>query len=165
MSKTAKKKSDDRIIAQNRKARHDYAIEECFEAGLVLEGWEIKSLREGKAQLVDSYVKIFQGKAPDKEAWLLGCQMTPLKTASTHTTHDPLRIRKLLLKRKQLDRLIGAVERQGYTLIALDLHWNDRNKVKLGVALCRGKKQHDKRATEKEKDVKREMARAFKKSH
>ena len=155
--KTKKEQFKEKIIALNRKARHDYTIEETFEAGLMLQGWEIKSLREGKAQLVDSYVKIFHN-----EAWLIGSHITPLNTASTHITPDPTRTRKLLLHRKQLDTLIGAVERKGFTLIALDLHWNDRNKVKLGMALCRGKKQHDKRAVEKDRESKRELARVIK---
>jgi SsrA-binding protein len=143
-------------IAQNKKARFDYFIEEQLEAGLALEGWEVKSLRAGKAQLVDSYVILRNG-----EAWLLGCHVTPLITASTHVHPDPTRTRKLLLNRREIDRLTGLVERKGYTLIALELYWS-KGRAKLAVGLAKGKKQHDKRAAEKDRDWERDRARILK---
>ena len=155
MSKAEKKKAPARI-AENRKARHEYAIEDTFEAGLSLEGWEVKSLREGKAQLTESYVHLRDG-----EAWLLGAHFTPLKTVSTHITPDPTRTRKLLLHRHELDRLVGAVERKGYALVPLNLHWS-KGRVKLDVGLAKGKKQHDKRATQKDRDWKRHQSRILK---
>lgn len=155
MNKSTKKKAPARI-AENRKARHDYFIEDTFEAGLVLEGWEVKSLRAGRAQLTETYVHVKHG-----EAWLIGAHIAPLVSASTHVTANPTRTRKLLLHRKELDRLVGAVERKGYTLIALNLHWS-KGKVKLDVGLAKGKKQHDKRATEKARDWERQKARILK---
>lgn len=143
-------------IAVNKKARHDYFIEERLEAGLVLEGWEVKSLRAGKAQLVDSYVIIKEG-----EAWLLGALITPLQTASTHIKPDPTRTRKLLLNRHELDRLIGAVERKGYTLAALSLYWK-KGRAKVEIGLAKGKQAHDKRAVQKERDWRREKQRILK---
>jgi len=143
-------------IILNKKARHDYFIEERFEAGLALEGWEVKSLRAGRVQLVDSYVII-----KDNEAWLIGALITPLPTASTHIQPDPTRTRKLLLHRRELDRLIGAVERKGYTLVALALYWK-KGKAKAEVGLAKGKHTFDKRATEKERDWKREQQRLLK---
>ena len=143
-------------IAQNKKARFDYFIEERLEAGLVLEGWEVKSMRAAKAQLVDSYVILRGG-----EAWLLGAHLTPLNTASTHIDADPKRIRKLLLNRREIDRLTGLVERKGYTLVALELYWS-KNRAKVAVGLAKGKKQHDKRATEKDRDWQRDKARVLK---
>lgn len=140
-------------IALNKKARHDFHIEERFEAGLALEGWEVKSLRAGKTQLVDSYVIIKDG-----EAWLLGCLITPLLAASTHIHPDPTRTRKLLLHREELNKLIGAVERKGYTLIPLAMYWK-QGRAKLEIGLAKGKKEHDKRATEKERDWQREKQR------
>ncbi|MBI5460719.1 MAG: SsrA-binding protein SmpB [Gammaproteobacteria bacterium] len=140
-------------IALNKKARHDYSIEERFEAGLALEGWEVKSLRAGKTQLVDSYVIIKNG-----EAWLLGCLITPLLAASTHIHPEQTRTRKLLLHREELNKLIGAVERKGYTLIPLAMYWK-RGRAKLEIGLAKGKKEHDKRATEKERDWQREKQR------
>ena len=140
-------------IAQNRKARFDYFIEERFEAGLELQGWEVKSLRAGKAQLTESYVIVRDG-----QAWLLGAHVTPLPTASTHISPDPTRTRRLLMHRKELDRLIGLVERKGYTLVPLELYWS-RGRAKLAVGLARGKKQHDKRAAEKDRDWQRDKAR------
>ena len=140
-------------IALNKKARHDYFIEERFEAGLALQGWEVKSLREGRVQLAESYILIKNG-----EAWLLGSHITPLVTASTHIQPDPTRTRKLLLHRRELDKLIGAVERKGYTLVPLALYWK-KGRVKLEVALARGKQSHDKRATEKARDWEREKSR------
>jgi len=153
-TKTRKKPST--VIALNKKARHDYFIEETLEAGLSLEGWEVKSLRAGKGQITETYVQL-----RDNEAWLFGAQITPLLTASTHIKPDPTRTRKLLLHRGELDRLIGAVERKGYTLVALDLHWS-KGKVKVNIGLAKGKKQHDKRATQKERDWQRQKGRILK---
>ena len=133
-------------IALNRKARYDYALEQNFEAGMVLEGWEVKSLRAGRGQLADSYVIIKHG-----EAWLLGSHITPLLSASTHIHTDPMRSRKLLLHSMELRRLIGATEQKGYTLVPLKLHWH-RNRVKCEIALAKGKKEYDKRATIKERE-------------
>lgn len=158
MSKANQKSGADRAIALNKKARHDYFIEEVLEAGVALEGWEVKSLRAGKAQVTESYVHLRNG-----EAWLLGAHITPLKTASTHVRADPTRTRKLLLHRNELDRLVGAVERKGYTLVALNLHWT-RGRAKLDVGLAKGKKQHDKRATEKTRDWQRQKSRILKSS-
>ncbi len=143
-------------IAENRKARFDYFIEDRLEAGIALQGWEVKSVRAGKAQLVDSYVIIRDG-----EAWLLGSHVAPLNTVSTHVTADPKRLRKLLLNRREIDRLTGLVERKGYTLLALELYWS-KNHVKVAVGLAKGKKQHDKRDTEKDRDWQRDKARALK---
>ncbi len=146
-------------IAVNKKAKHDYFIEDRFEAGLALEGWEVKSLRDGRAQLTEAYVHIRDG-----EGWLFGAHISPLNTVSTHITADPRRTRKLLLHRVELDRLIGAVERKGYTLVPLNLHWT-RGRVKLEVGLAKGKKQHDKRASEKDRDWQRQKARILKSSN
>jgi SsrA-binding protein len=143
-------------IAVNKKARFDYFIEETFQAGLELQGWEVKSLRAGKAQLTESYV-IFR----DNEAWLLGSHVAPLITASTHVNPDPTRTRKLLMNRIELDRLLGLVERKGYALVALDMHWS-RGRAKLAIGLAKGKKQHDKRATEKDRDWQRDKGRLLK---
>jgi SsrA-binding protein len=146
-------------IALNRKVRHDYFIEERLEAGIALEGWEVKSLRAGKAQIRDAYVLLKNG-----EAFLFGALITPLPTASTHIQPDPQRTRKLLLHRRELDRLIGAVERKGYALVTTAMYWKySRAKVEIGLA--KGKKQHDKRADEKERDWKRESGRILKKSY
>jgi SsrA-binding protein len=144
------------VIAKNRKARFDYFIEDRFEAGLALEGWEVKSLREGKAQLTESYVRILNG-----EGVLLGARITPLASASTHVQADPTRTRKLLLHRKEIDRLTGLVERQGMTLVPLELYWKN-GRAKLAVGLAKGKKQHDKRADTKERDWQRDKARLMK---
>jgi len=143
-------------IAQNKKARFDYFIEDRLEAGVALQGWEVKSMRAGKAQLTDSFV-IFR----DGEAWLLGSHVTPLNTVSTHVVAEPKRTRKLLMNRREIDRLIGLVERKGYTLIALELYWS-KNRVKVAVGLAKGKKQHDKRSTEKDRDWQRDKSRALK---
>ena len=145
-----------RTIAQNKKATHDFFIEQRLEAGLVLQGWEVKSLRAGRIQLVDSYVFIKGG-----EAWLIGTQIPPLLSASTHVQPDPTRTRKLLLQRKELNKLIGLVQRDGYTLVPLSLYWQ-RGNVKLEIGLAKGKKQHDKRATEKERDWQRDKQRLLK---
>jgi SsrA-binding protein len=149
-------KKQNSTIALHKKALYEYQIEERFEAGLVLEGWEVKSLRAGKAQLVDSYVLLKNG-----EAWLIGTHISPLNTTSTHVKAVPDRTRKLLMKRQELNKLIGYVERQGYTLIPLDLHWY-KNRVKVNIALAKGKKQHDKRASERDKDWARDKARLMK---
>ena len=152
---TKKKESGPASIAQNKKARFDYFIEDRIEAGLALQGWEVKSMRAGKAQLTDSFV-IFR----DGEAYLLGSHVSPLNTVSTHVIAEPKRTRKLLMNRREIDRLIGLVERKGYTLIALELYWS-KNKVKVNVGLARGKKQHDKRDTEKDRDWQRDKSRAL----
>jgi SsrA-binding protein len=154
-SKKSKKPAGD-VIAVNRRARHDYFIEESLEAGLVLEGWEVKSLRAGNAQLQEGYVTVRNG-----EAWLIGAHFPPLKTVSTHVKPDPTRSRKLLLHRQELDRLVGAVERKGYALVPLDLHWH-KGRAKLAIGLAKGKKQHDKRAADKDRDWQRQKARILK---
>ncbi len=156
MNKAGKNSQERPLIARNKRARHEFAIEETFEAGLALEGWEVKSLRAGRAQLTEAYVHLKDG-----EAWLLGAHITPLITASTHVQADPTRTRKLLLHRHELDRLVGAVERKGYTLVPLNLHWS-KGRVKLEVGLAKGKKRHDKRADQKERDWKRQQARILK---
>ena len=148
---TKKPESRESSIAQNKKGRFDYFIEDRLEAGLVLHGWEVKSMRAGKAQITDSFVILREG-----EAWLLGSHVTPLGTVSTHVTPDPKRIRKLLLNRREIDRLTGLVERKGYTLVALELYWS-KNRIKVAVGLAKGKKQHDKRQAEKERDRQREQ--------
>ena len=152
------KKDTERLIAENRKARYDFFIEERLEAGLVLEGWEVKSMRAGKAQIAEGYVYLKNG-----EAFLFGALVAPLNTTSTHVTADPKRTRKLLLSKAELNRLIGSVERKGYTLVPLDLHWKD-GRAKLEIGLAKGKKQHDKRATEKERDWSRDKARILRRS-
>lgn len=156
MSPPKKKAPESSTIARNKKARHEFTIEETFETGLALEGWEVKSLREGRAQLTESYVHLKDG-----EAWLLGAHITPLITASTHVHADPTRTRKLLMHRHELDRLVGAVERKGYTLVPLNLHWS-KGRAKLDIGLAKGKKKHDKRADQKERDWKRQQARILK---
>jgi SsrA-binding protein len=140
-------------IALNRKARHDYFIEDRLEAGLALQGWEVKSIRDGRAQLNESYILIKNG-----EAWLFGVHITPLTSASSHIKADPTRTRKLLLHRRELDKLIGAVERKGYTLVPLAMYWKN-GRAKLEVALARGKQSHDKRTSEKARDWEREKGR------
>jgi len=147
-----------RTIAENRKARHDYFIEEQLEAGLALQGWEVKSLREGRANLTEGYAVLRSG-----EAWLIGANIAPLLSASTHVIPDPVRSRKLLLSRRELDRLTGAVERQGYTLVPLALYWKN-GRAKLALGLAKGKKQHDKRAASRERDWERERQRLMKKT-
>ena len=143
----------ERLIAENRKARFEYFIEERFEAGLVLQGWEVKAMRAGRAQLAEAYVFL-----RNEEAFLTGAHITPLKTTSTHIIADPVRTRKLLLNKSEISRLIGSVERKGYTMVPLDLHWKG-GRAKLEVGLAKGKKQHDKRATEKDRDWQRDKAR------
>ncbi|WP_286785338.1 MULTISPECIES: SsrA-binding protein SmpB [Pseudomonas] len=149
------KKTSPGSIAQNKKALHDFFIEQRFEAGLALAGWEVKSLRAGKAQLVDSYVLLKDG-----EAWLMGCHITPLTTASTHVIADPTRTRKLLLHKRELGKLFGAVQQKGYACVALSLHWK-KHLIKCDIALAKGKKEFDKRHTEKERDADREVQRAM----
>jgi SsrA-binding protein len=156
MSKKNSKNPAGNVIAVNRRARHDYFIEDTFEAGLVLEGWEAKSLRAGSAQLTEAYVHV-----KNSEAWLVGAHFAPLKTVSTHITADPTRPRKLLMHRLELDRLIGKVERKGNTLVPLDLHWS-KGLAKLTIGLAKGKKQHDKRASKKDADWARQKARILK---
>ena len=140
-------------IAQNKKAFHDYFIEEKYEAGIVLEGWEVKAIREGKVQLKEAYVIIQRG-----EIYIIGCHITPLGSASTHVRRDATRSRKLLLHNEQIAKLIGQVERAGYTLVPIDMHYT-RGRVKVEIGLAKGKKQYDKRETEKERDWVREKAR------
>ena len=153
-----KPKKSDNTIAVNRVARHDYFIDDEIETGMALEGWEVKSLREGNLQLKESYVMIKNG-----ELWLIGAHISPLQSASSHVKPDPTRTRKLLAHRGEIDRLLGMVERRGYTLIALTAYWS-RGKAKLKVGLARGKKSHDKRASVKQRDWKRDQARLLKSS-
>ena len=143
-------------IADNRRALHEYFIDQRYEAGVALQGWEVKALRAGRLQLQEAYVLLKDG-----EAWLFGAHVAPLLTASTHVLPDPTRSRKLLLHRRQIDAMIGAVERKGYTLIPLAAYWV-AGKAKIEVGLARGKKQHDKRADERDKDWQREKARVMK---
>jgi len=159
MAKKAKKKdkaNSGSTIALNKRARHDYILEDRFEAGLVLEGWEVKSLRAGKIQIVESYILL-----KDNEAWLFGCLITPLPTASTHIHPDPTRTRKLLLHRDEIDRMIGAVERKGYSLVPTAMYWR-KGRAKLEIALAKGKKAHDKRSDIKDRDWKRDKQRILK---
>jgi SsrA-binding protein len=149
------KKQSPGTIALNKKALHDYFIEQKFEAGLVLAGWEVKSMRAGKAQLVDSYVLLKDG-----EAWLMGAHITPLTSASTHVIADPTRTRKLLLNKRELGKLFGAVQQKGYDCVALSLYWK-KHMIKCEIALGNGKKEYDKRHTEKERDSYREIQRAM----
>ena len=140
-------------IAENKKAFHDYFIEERIEAGIALEGWEVKAIRAGRAQIKEAYVVLKGG-----EVFLIGAHMSPLTTASTHVKTDPVRTRKLLLHRKEIAKLIGKVERAGYALVPLDLHYK-KGRIKLEIGLAKGKKQYDKREAEKNKDWNREKAR------
>lgn len=149
-------KSADSSIVYNRKANFEYYLEDQYEAGLVLEGWEVKSLRAGKINITDSHIIIKYG-----EAFLLGAQIQPLPTASTHIIADPTRTRKLLLNRKELNSLIGSVERQGYTIIPLSLYWK-KNRIKIKIALAKGKKEHDKRDTIKDREWQRDRSRILK---
>jgi SsrA-binding protein len=141
------------VIAENRRARFDYFIEERYEAGLVLEGWEVKALRAGKAQITEAYVFLRNG-----EVFLTGAHLSPLKTTSTHVIAEPTRTRKLLLNKREIEHLVGAVERKGYTIVPLELYWQ-RGKAKLRIGLAKGKQAHDKRATEKDRDWARDKAR------
>jgi len=155
-TKKDKKGNPSSTIALNKKSRHDYHLEDRFEAGLVLEGWEVKSLRAGRVQIKDSYIIL-----KNSEAWLLGAHISPLQTASTHINPDPLRNRKLLLNRHELNRLIGAVERKGYALIPTAMYWH-RGRAKLEIALAKGKQAHDKRASTKDRDWQRDKQRIIK---
>ena len=145
-------------IAENKKARHEYFIERQYEAGLALEGWEVKSLRAGRANMTESYAILKDG-----EAWLIGAHISPLPSASTHVHPDPIRSRKLLLQRRELDQLVGAVERKGYTLVPLALFWQ-RGRTKLRLGLAKGKKRHDKRAADRDRDWQRQKSRILKKN-
>lgn len=145
-----------KTIALNRKAHHDYSFERRFEAGIVLQGWELKSLRAGKAQIAESYVLIKKA-----EAWLIGAQITPLLSASTHVHPDPTRTRKLLLHKKEINTLIGLTQQRGYTLIPLSIYWKE-GRAKIEIALAKGKKHYDKRETEKDRDWQKEKQRLFK---
>lgn len=142
-------------IVHNRKAPHDYFIEEHYEAGIVLEGWEVKAVRAGRAQIAEAYVLV-----KDDALWLIGAHISPLMTASTHISPDPVRTRKLLLHEEEIRRLIGKVERAGYTLIPLDLHYR-KGRIKVEIALGKGKLQHDKRATERDREWNREKQRVL----
>ncbi len=146
-------------IAENKKAAYNYFFEERFEAGMVLQGWEVKALREGKVQLTDGYVVIKNG-----ELFIIGCQINPLKTASTHVNPDSIRSRKLLMHKDEIRRLIGKVEQKGYTLVPINLHWKG-GRVKCEVALAKGKAEHDKRHVIKDREGKREVERAMKSHH
>ena len=153
-----KKKTPENTIAQNRRARFDYNIDETFEAGLALQGWEVKAMRESKVNLAESYIQLHQG-----EAWLHGCHISPLKTASTHNVLEPTRNRKLLLHAKELVKLHDAQQKGGYTIIPLSLYWI-RNLVKLKIATGKGKKLHDKRAADKAKQWDKDKSRILKES-
>lgn len=156
MAKKSKKKNHSNRIAENRKARFDYFIEETHEAGVALQGWEVKSLREGKVNITESYVML-----KDNEAFIFGSHITPLIQASTHVVADPVRTRKLLLHRRELDRLMGQVDQKGYTLVVLSLYWK-QGKIKAEIGLAKGKKLHDKRQTLKERDWDRDKQRLMK---
>ena len=143
-------------IAQNKKAFHEYFIEQRFEAGMALEGWEVKAIRAGRAQLKEAYVIV-----RNEELFLIGAHISPLPTASTHITPDPVRTRKLLLHAEEIRRLIGAVQQAGYTLVPLDLHYT-HGRIKLEIGLAKGKKQHDKRASDKDRDWQREKGQILK---
>ncbi len=150
------KNQQNTTIAVNRQATHEYFIEERFEAGIVLEGWEVKSLREGRVQLKESYVNFRRG-----EAWLAGAHISPLLSASTHVKPEAVRAKKLLLNRHELNKLIGSVERKGYTIVPLSLYWK-HGRAKLEIGLAKGKQLHDKRSSSKDRDWQREKARIMK---
>jgi SsrA-binding protein len=152
----ASSKSLPSTIAQNKRARHDYYLEDHFEAGIALEGWEVKSLRAGKAQLVDSYVLI-----KNAEAWLLGANITPLTSASTHVIADPQRTRKLLLHGREIAKIYAATQQKGFTCVATAIYWKG-NRIKVDIALAKGKAQHDKRATLKDREWSRQKDRLMK---
>jgi len=151
-----KKQNSSNTIAVNKRAKFDYFIEDSYEAGMVLEGWEVKSLRLGKANLAESYVFI-----KNHEAWISGCTIVPLSTSTSHIAAVGTRVRKLLLHQQEIARLLGAVERKGYTLVATAMYWS-KNKVKCEIALAKGKKEFDKRATIKERDWNRDKSRILK---
>jgi SsrA-binding protein len=152
----SKKPESPSRIADNKKAAYNYFFEERFEAGVVLQGWEVKAVREGKVQLTDGYVVIKDG-----ELFVIGCQINPLNTASTHVNPDALRTKKLLMHKDEIKRLMGKVERKGYTLVPLNLHWKS-GRVKCEIALAKGKAEHDKRDVIKDREGKREVERAMK---
>lgn len=158
MAKKGKNKPSSSAIALNKRARHDYFIEETFEAGVMLQGWEVKSLRAGKVNLAESYVLLKNG-----EAFLFGCHISPLLSASTHVVADPLRTRKLLLNNHEIAKLFRSVDQQGYAVVALKLYWK-KSLVKLEIGLAKGKKLHDKRATEKEREWNKTKERIMKHS-
>jgi SsrA-binding protein len=155
---TTKKETPSRI-ADNKKAAYNYFFEERYEAGMVLQGWEVKAARNGKAQLTDGYVVIRDG-----ELFLIGCLINPLKTASTHVNPDSARTKKLLMKKDEIKRLIGKVEQKGYTLVPIQMYWKE-GRVKCEIALAKGKAEHDKRDTIKDREGKREVERAMKERH
>jgi SsrA-binding protein len=146
-------------IAQNKKAFHDYFVEQKFEAGIALDGWEVKAIRAGRAQLKEAYVIV-----SNNEIFLIGAHISPLPTTSTHLNPDPVRTRKLLLHAEEINKLIGSVERAGYTLVPIDLHYS-RGKIKLEIGLAKGKKQHDKRASTKDKEWRRQQQRLLRQKH
>lgn len=156
MAKQKKNKANSNTIALNKRAKHDYFIEKTFEAGLVLQGWEVKSLRAGKANLAESYILLKDG-----EAWLFGCHISPLLSASTHVIADPMRTRKLLLHDHELAQLFRGSEQQGYAVVALAMYWK-KSMAKLEIGLAKGKKLHDKRATEKEREWNKAKERLMK---
>ena len=145
-------------IAQNKKAFHNYFVEERYEAGLVLHGWEVKAIRAGRAQINDAYVMV-----KGEELWMIGAHISPLATASTHVNPDPVRTRKLLLNAAEIKRLIGAITQRGYSLIPLDLHYT-KGRIKLQVGLARGKQKHDKRADERDREWQREKQRLLRRN-
>ena len=153
--KTKKQPADSRI-ADNKKAAYNYFFEERYECGIVLEGWEVKAVRDGKVQLTDGYVLVRNG-----ELFVMGCQINPLKTASTHVNPDSVRTKKLLMKKDDIRRLTGKVEQKGYTLVPINLHWKN-GRVKCEIALAKGKGEHDKRNVIADREGKREVARAMK---
>ncbi|AEI36113.1 MULTISPECIES: SsrA-binding protein SmpB [Francisella] len=155
----SKHKVSPATIARNKKAFHDYTILEKFEAGVVLQGWEVKSIRAGKVQMIDSHVHIKRG-----EAWLFNCLITPLLSASTHVVADASANRKLLLNRREIDKIMGRIEQKGFTCVPLAMYWKGP-RVKVEIALAQGKKVHDKRQAQKDKDWAREKDRIFKKAH
>ncbi len=158
MAKNSKETARQTVIAVNRRANHDYFLEQRFEAGVCLQGWEVKALRAGRGGISEGYVIIKKG-----EIFLIGANITPLDQACTHTVCDPLRTRKLLLSRREIDRLIGSVERAGYTVVPLRLYWK-KALVKLEIALAKGKKEYDKRDSVKEREWRRDRARVMKKT-
>ena len=154
--KDAKKAQSTARIAENKRAAYDYFFEERYEAGMVLQGWEIKAIREGKVQLTDGYILIRDG-----EMFLIGCQINPLRSASTHISTVPDRIKKLLMHKDEIRRLMGKVDQKGYTLVPINLHWKN-GRVKCELALAKGKAEYDKRDTIKDREGKREVERAMK---
>ncbi|MFT4994217.1 MAG: SsrA-binding protein [Paraglaciecola sp.] len=156
MSKKKSKAASSNTIALNKKARHEYSLSDKLEAGMALQGWEVKSIRSGKVNLSESYVTLIKG-----EAYLIGCSITPLNQASSHVVCDPTRQRKLLLKKRELDKLIGSVERQGYSILPTAMYWS-KNWVKVEIYLGKGKQEHDKRDSVKDRDWARDKERMMK---